>query len=113
MFHMRAPKEFQGGQDFYTTGVYKKIVPLKLIKFTQSLSDEDGNRIDPTTIGMPADFPNEIPSSLAFARVGDKTKLTATEYGWTAGQRREMSEAGLNQCLDKLAAGLAEHKDRQ
>lgn len=107
IFHMRAPKEFQGGQDFYTSGVYKKIVPLKLIEFNQGLSDKDGNRVDPTSMGMPADFPKEIPSALAFKRIGQKTELTATEYGWSVGQMREMSEAGLSQCLDKLAAVLA------
>jgi uncharacterized protein YndB with AHSA1/START domain len=107
IFHMRAPKEFQGGQDFYTSGVYKKIVPLKLIEFSQGLSDKNGNRVDPTSMGMPADFPKEIPSALAFKRVGAKTELTATEYGWSVGQMREMSEAGLSQCLDKLAEALA------
>lgn len=110
LFHMRAPKEFQGGQDFYTAGVYKKIVPLKLIEFTQGLSDKDGNRIDPTTMGMPADFPKEIRSALAFKRVGDKTELIATEYDWTVGQMLEMSEAGLSECLDKLAEVLAKQK---
>lgn len=110
VFHMRAPKDFQGGQDFYTAGVYKKIVPLKLIEFSQGLADKDGNRIEPTTVGMPAEFPKEIPSALTFKRVGDKTELTATEYGWTAGQMRDMSEAGLNQCLDKLAEVLVRYK---
>ena len=107
IFHMRAPKDFQGGQDFYTAGVYKKIVPLKLIEFNQGLADKDGNRIDPAAMGMPPDFPKEIPSALAFKRVGDKTELTATEYGWTVGQMRELSKAGLSQCLDKLAEVLA------
>lgn len=110
LFCMRAPKEFQGGQDFYTAGVYKKIVHMKLIEFSQSLADKDGNRIDPTTLGMPADFPKEIPSALAFKRVGDKTELTVTEYDWTVGQMLDMSEAGMSQCLDKLAEVLAKHK---
>jgi uncharacterized protein YndB with AHSA1/START domain len=107
VFHMRAPKDFQGGQDFYTAGVYKKIVPLQLIEFTQGLSDKDGKPIDPGAMGMPPDFPKEIPSSLVFQRVGDKTELTVTEYGWTVGQMRDMSESGMNECLDKLAAVLA------
>jgi uncharacterized protein YndB with AHSA1/START domain len=109
VFHMRAPKDFQGGQDFYTAGVYKKIVPLQLIEFTQGLSDKDGNPIDPAAMGMPPDFPKEIPSSLVFKRVGNKTELTVTEYGWTAGQMRDMSESGMSECLDKLAAALAKH----
>lgn len=92
--------------DFYTAGTYKKIIPAELIEFTQGLSDKDGNKINPTTLGMPADFPEEISSLLAFKRVGEKTELTAIEYGWTLGQMREMSKLGLEQCLDKLAASL-------
>jgi len=109
VFHMRAPKDFQGGQDFYTGGVYKKIVPMQLIEFTQYLSDKDGKRIDPGTMGMPHDFPSEIPSSLAFKRTGNKTELTVTEYGWSVGQMRDLSEAGMKQCLDKLAVELTKH----
>ncbi len=106
IFHMRAPKEMNNA-DFYTTGTYKKIAPMELIEFTQSLSDKDGNKINPTTIGMPADFPEEIPSLLAFKRIAEnKTELTAIEYGWTLGQMREMSKLGLEQCLDKLAESL-------
>lgn len=105
IFHMRAPKEMNNA-DFYTAGVYKKIAPAELIEFTQGLSDKDGNKINPATMGMPADFPEEIPSILAFKRVGEKTELTAIEYGWTLGQMREMSKLGLEQCLDKLAESL-------
>ncbi|MCG3120559.1 MAG: hypothetical protein ALAOOOJD_03320 [bacterium] len=105
VFHMRAPQEMNNA-DFYTAGIYKKIVPTELIEFTQNLSDQDGNPIDPTTIGMPADFPKEIPSILAFKRAGDKTELTAIEYGWTLGPMRDMSKLGLEQCLDKLAVNL-------
>lgn len=105
LFHMRAPNEMNNA-DFYTAGVYNKIVLAERIEFTQGLSDKDGNPIDPTTIGMPADFPKEIPSLLAFKRAGDKTELTAIEYGWRLGQMRDMSKLGLEQCLDKLAASL-------
>ena len=107
LFHMRAPKDFQGGQDFYTAGVYTKIVPLKLIEFTQGLADKGGKPIDPGSMGMPPDFPKEILSSLSFKQVGSKTELTVTEYGWTVGQMRDLSESGMNECLDKLAAMLA------
>ncbi len=105
IFHMRAPKEMNNA-DFYTAGLYKKIAPMELIEFNQSLSDKDGNKINPATMGMPADFPEEIPSILAFKRVNNKTELTAIEYGWTLGQMREMSKLGLEQCLDKLAESL-------
>lgn len=105
IFHMRAPQEMNNA-DFYTAGRYKKIVPAEFIEFTQGLSDQDGNKINPTTLGMPADFPEEIPSLLAFKNVDGKTELTAIEYGWALGQMREMSKLGLEQCLDKLAESL-------
>lgn len=105
VFHMRAPKEMNHA-DFYTAGTYKKIAPLEYIEFTQGLSDSAGNKINPATMGMPPDFPEEIPSLLAFKRVGEKTEFTAIEYGWSLGQMREMSKLGLEECLDKLAESL-------
>jgi uncharacterized protein YndB with AHSA1/START domain len=105
VFHMRAPKEMNNA-DLYTGGVYKKIAPMEFIEFSQGLSDKDGNKIDPTTMGMPPDFPEEIPSLLAFKSVDGKTELTAIEYGWTLGQMRTLSEQGLSECLDKLAESL-------
>ena len=98
MFSFRSVSTFNNGS------------PATIREFSQGLADKDGNRIDPATMGMPPDFPKEIPSALAFKRVGDKTELTATEYGWTVGEMRNMSEAGLSECLDKLAAVLANHK---
>src|ERR1700690_4072823 len=53
IFSMRAPEE-QGGQDSYTSGIYKKIVPMERLEFTQSLSDKSGNKIDPAQAGRPA-----------------------------------------------------------
>src|SRR5512140_275092 len=46
IFAMQAPKD-QGGQTSYTSGVYQRIVPMQVLEFTQAISDEDGNRIDP------------------------------------------------------------------
>ncbi len=106
VFAMRAPKD-QGGQDSYTAGVYTKIIPMELLEFTQGLSDEDGNRIDPTSIGMPPDFPAEIRTVVTFKRVrGDMTELTVTEYEWPASQMMVYAIAGLNQSMDKLVESL-------
>ena len=105
IFCMRAPKE-QGGQDSYTAGVYKKIVPMERLEFTQGLSDKDGNRIDPAQVGMPPDFPKEIRTSIVFKAKGDMTELTITEYDWAVGQMFVYSLAGLHQSIDKLAESL-------
>jgi uncharacterized protein YndB with AHSA1/START domain len=105
VFCMRAPKE-HGGQDSYTSGVYSKIVPLERLEFTQGLSDKDGNPIDPSQMGMPADFPKEIPTVVTFKRVAGKTTVKVTESGWTPGMMHDFSEAGMSECLDKLAETL-------
>ena len=106
VFCMRAPQE-QGGQDSYTAGVYKKIVPMERLEFTQSLSDKDGNKIDPAQIGMPPDFPKELLVVIAFKAKGDMTELTVTEHNWTGGQMYVYALAGWHQSIDKLAEYLA------
>lgn len=106
VFCMRAPKD-QGGQDSFTAGVYKKIVPMERLEFTQSLADKDGNKIDPAQMGMPPDFPREMHTSVVFKAKGEMTELTITEYDWTVGQMFVYSFAGLHQSIDKLAESLA------
>jgi uncharacterized protein YndB with AHSA1/START domain len=106
IFAMRAPAE-QGGQDSYTAGVYKKIIPMEYLEFTQGLADKDGNPIDPRQIGMPPDFPDEILTTIVFKPKGEMTELTITEHGWTPGQMYVYSLAGMHQSIDKMAAALA------
>jgi len=106
VFCMRAPQD-QGGQDSYTAGVYKKIVPMERLEFTQGLSDKDGNPIDPAQLGMPPDFPKELRTSVVFKAKGAMTELTITEYSWTVGQMFVYSLAGLHQSIDKLVESLA------
>lgn len=106
VFSMRAPQD-QGGQDSYTSGVYKEIVPLKRLEFTQGLSDKDGNRIDPALVGMPPDFPREIRTVVTFKAKGEMTELTITEYDWPVGQMMVYSYAGMQQSIDKLGESLA------
>jgi uncharacterized protein YndB with AHSA1/START domain len=104
---MRAPKEF-GGQDMYSTWEYRKIVPMERIEYIHNLADKDGNKIDPTSIGMPADFPQDLRNLVTFKDLGDaKTQLTVTEYDWRVGHMMEMSEMGTEQCLNKMAAIFA------
>jgi uncharacterized protein YndB with AHSA1/START domain len=106
IFCMRAP-QYQGGQDMYTSGVYKEIVPLKRLEFTQGLSDKDGNRIDPALVGMPPDFPREIRTVIVFKAKGEMTELTITEYDWPVSQMMVYSYAGMHQSLDKLGDSVA------
>lgn len=104
---MRAPKEF-GGQDMYSTWEYRDIEPKKKIDYIHNLADKDGKPVDPTKLGLPADFPQNQRHVISFKDLGNgKTELTITEYGWSEGQMMEMSKMGMGQCQDKLAASLA------
>lgn len=106
VFAMRAPQE-KGGQVSYVSGVYKEIVPLGWLEFGQSLSDQDGNLIDPAQMGMPPDFPQETRTTVAFRTIKGMTDLTVTEYDWPVSQMMIYSFAGLHQMVDKLADSLA------
>jgi uncharacterized protein YndB with AHSA1/START domain len=96
---MRSPQ----GQDFYNTWHYQKIVPMERIEYLQSLSDKDGNTIDPTTVGMPANFPQDVQTVLTFKALGDKTEIHIIEYGFPEGQLAEYAVMGMEQSLDKMA----------
>jgi uncharacterized protein YndB with AHSA1/START domain len=100
---MRAPREF-GGQDMYNTWLYTKIVPMERIEHVLDWADKDGNRIDPSTMGLPADMPRDVRHLITFKDLGNgKTEMTVTEFGYTSEQHFKLSKQGLEQCLDKMA----------
>jgi uncharacterized protein YndB with AHSA1/START domain len=104
---MRAPKEF-GGQDTYNTWTYRKIDPNKLIEFILNFTDKDGKKLDPAAMDMPPGIPKDVRHVITFKAVGDsQTEMTVTEYGYTSDQAHDLSKAGLEQCLDKMAASFA------
>ncbi|MDB5153168.1 MAG: hypothetical protein JWR54_1919 [Mucilaginibacter sp.] len=99
---MKAPKEM-GGQEFFSVWEYVKIIPLKTIEFIQSLSDKDGNKTDPTKVGMPPDFPLDIKTVVTFREIANnKTEMTVTEYA-DFGTISNFAQIGLEQSLDKMA----------
>ena len=99
---MKAPKKM-GGQEFYSVWKYVRIIPLKTIEFIQSLSDKDGNKIDPMKVSMPADFPVDIKTVITFREVtNSKTEMTVTEYA-DFGTISNFAQLGLEQSLDKMA----------
>jgi uncharacterized protein YndB with AHSA1/START domain len=101
---MRSPE----GQDLYNIWTYRKIVPMQRIEFILNFSDKDGKKVDPGKVGLPPDLPQEVRNVVTFKAKGDnETEMTVTEYDWTVGQMRDLSKAGLEQCLDKMVAIFA------
>ena len=105
---MRAPAEY-GGQDFYNTWTYTRIDPHERIEFVSNFADEDGTHIDRAAMGMPPGVPFDVPHVITFEAAGEgRTEMTVTEHGYTTEQARDLSRAGMEQCLDKMAAMFAE-----
>jgi uncharacterized protein YndB with AHSA1/START domain len=103
---MRAPKEL-GGQDMYSTWIYKKIVPMERIEFMQNLADKDGNLADSIQMGLPVEFPKDVKTVVTFKDLGNgRTEMIVTEYDMPGSdtQMGKNAEIGLNQSLDKMAA---------
>jgi uncharacterized protein YndB with AHSA1/START domain len=100
---MLAPKEM-GGQEYYSVWKYTDIVHLQKIEFIQSLSDKHGNKVDPTTVGMPSDFPIDLQTIVTFKKLaGNKTEMTVTENG-EFGSISNFARLGLEQSMDKMLA---------
>jgi uncharacterized protein YndB with AHSA1/START domain len=96
---MLAPNEF-GGQAFYNTWQYTKIVPMERLEFIFNLSNKKGDKINPATVGMPADFPTDQPQVITFKDLGNgSTELTITEYGWLVGKMMKMAQMGMEKAL--------------
>jgi uncharacterized protein YndB with AHSA1/START domain len=97
---MRSPQ----GYDFWTTGVYKEIVPFERVVCTQSLADEKGNVVPASHYGMSADLPAETIVTVTFEEIAGRTRLVLRQEG--AGDMLKGAERGWNQAFDKLAASL-------
>lgn len=105
---MQAPAEY-GGMAIYNTWTYSKIEPNERIEFTLHFADHNGNRIDPASIGLPADIPDGVPHIITFKALGDhKTEMTVSEYGYGSAETAQGSRAGLDQTLDKMGAIFSE-----
>ena len=116
LFCMRSTKVLQAapgappiqeGQEFWSTGVYKEIVPLERIVCTDSFADEKGNIVPASHYGMPGDeWPLELLVTVTFEDMGGKTKMTLRHVGFPAGEVDKMAGTGWNESFDKLAESL-------
>jgi len=95
------------GQEFWSTGTYREIVPLGKIVATDSFADKEGNIVPSTYYGMEG-FPLELEVTLTFEDLGGKTKMTLMHKGIGSldeKTRKEM-EQGWNESFDKMAQDL-------
>ena len=94
---MRTPD----GHDMYNTWTYQEIVPMQKIEFVQHFSDQYGNHLNPSDIGLPSDIPSEVRHTITFHPIGEHNDLTVTI--WLPTKMSELSKAAWY-CLKKMAA---------
>jgi uncharacterized protein YndB with AHSA1/START domain len=104
LFCMRSPE----GKDFWSTGIYQEISKPERIVCTDSFADEKGTVVPATYYGMSADFPKEMLLALTFEAHPGMTRLTLRHTGIPAGEMRDLTRAGWNESLDKLAGVLGQ-----
>jgi len=100
LYCMRGPD----GKDYWSTGVYREIVPMERIVVTDSFADEKGNVVPSTHYGVKG-FPMELEVTVEFEEIDDnKTKMTLKYPGLDISDtdRRNMQQ-GWNESFDKLA----------
>lgn len=99
---MRSPE----GKDFWSTGVYKEIVPQESIVYTDSFADEQGNKVSASHYGMEGDWPMVMEVALQFEDASAGTKMTLRHTGLPEEKAKKECEEGWNESLDKLAESL-------
>ena len=102
LYSMRSPE----GQDIWSTGVYKEIVPLERIVSTDSFADADGNVVPASKYEMGGDWPLELMVTVIFQERDGKTRITLQHAGFPDNKNKTLAEAGWNESLDKLILAL-------
>ncbi|GAA5110780.1 hypothetical protein GCM10023320_02890 [Pseudonocardia adelaidensis] len=99
---MRAPAE-HGGQDLYNTWTYREVVPPERLEFTLDFTDAD--RVLLPDEAIPPGVPRAVRHVVTLRPIGgERTELTVRESGYGTAEARDVSRAGLEQCLDKMVA---------
>ena len=85
------------------TGEYREVVKNHRLSYTESMSDENGNVLQPSDVGLPSGHPATTQVTVEFEDLGGRTKMVLTHTGIAAGSA---GAAGWTMALDKLAAHL-------
>ena len=92
-----------GSMKMWTTGEYREIVPTERLVYTESPSDENGNLVSPSAMGMPEGYPAVTEVTVLLEEFGGRTKMVMTHAGVPASSG---AGGGWEQAFDKLAGYL-------
>jgi uncharacterized protein YndB with AHSA1/START domain len=102
LFCMRSAE----GQDIWSTGVYREIVPLRRLVCTDSFADEQGTIVPASRYGFTDEMPPEVMVTVTFEDLQDDTRLTLKHSGLPRGKMGELTGLGWSESFDKLARAL-------
>ncbi|MEM7129455.1 MAG: SRPBCC domain-containing protein [Chloroflexota bacterium] len=89
-----------GNMKMWFTGEYQEVTPTSRLVYTDSMSDEDGNVIPPSAMGMPEGHPETTEVIVELEDLGGTTKMVMTHVGVPADSP---GAGGWNMAFDKLA----------
>ncbi len=89
-----------GSMKMWTTGEYLEIVPNERLVYTDSMSDENGNILPPSAMGMPEGMPTTTEVTVQLEDLGGRTKMVMTHAGVPADSP---GASGWEQAFAKLA----------
>jgi uncharacterized protein YndB with AHSA1/START domain len=98
-----------GPMQMWFTGEYRDVVENERLVYTESMSDEDGNVLSPSDMGMPEGHPTTTEVRVELEDVGGRTKMVMTHAGIPADSP---GAAGWKMALDKLATHVETHNVR-
>jgi uncharacterized protein YndB with AHSA1/START domain len=98
-----------GPMQMWFTGEYREVVENERLVYTESMSDENGNVVSPSDMGMPEGHPTTTEVRVDLEDIGGRTKMVMTHVGIPADSP---GAAGWAMALEKLAAHVETHDDR-
>jgi len=93
-------------RDFWSTGIYREIVPMERLVMTDSFADEQGNTVPASHYGMTGEWPKELLVTVTFEEQDSRTKMTLRHSGIPDSENKKGAEQGWNESFDKLAESL-------
>src|SRR4051794_9586947 len=99
----------QGPMRMWFTGEYREVVQNHRLVYTESMSDENGNLVSPTDMGMPEGHPMTTEVRVELEDLAGHTKMVLTHIGIPAGSP---GAAGWIMALDKLATHAEAQADQ-
>ena len=89
-----------GKMKMWTIGAFKEIIPNERLVYTESPSDEMGNVVSPSEMGMPDGYPTTTEVTVLLEDLGGRTKMMMKHAGVPS---ESGAGGGWEQAFDKLA----------